>query len=401
MGDKKNLTRGMYLERMLRARGEDKIKIVTGLHCCGKSFLAATMMKLVNDNERSAKFIYIDLGGLANESMREQGVLGDYIRAHYERAAKNYLFIDEVEYCPDFVSFVLRLYESRKFDIYISSSNNFLSDEKTRETLDDKCVTLDVFPLSFAEYVASRNGGGATLDEYAADGGMPGTLRFGTEGERMSYLRNIYHAFIERDIRERHAIKNFDIMHRLIMFLIDNIGISTSMKQISNIMKNAGVKTNHVTINNYIRYLLQSFLFYRCDRLDLRTGKVLESGSKFYIADTGLCHAMQGVRTGDEKKFHENIVYLELLRRGYDVHVAKLYQKEIDFIATRQGETSYYQMAGEGADGVARAAKLLSGIRDNHKKFVIAETGKDEYIKDDIHFIDIERFLSDGKEHGI
>ena len=185
------------------------------------------------------------------------------------------------------------------------------------------------------------------------------------------------------------------------MFLIDNIGISTSMKQISNIMKNAGVKTNHVTINNYIRYLLQSLLFYRCDRLDLRTGKVLESGSKFYIADTGLCHAMQGVRTGDEKKFHENIVYLELLRRGYDVHVAKLYQKEIDFIATRQGETSYYQMAGEGADGVARAAKLLSGIRDNHKKFVIAETGKDEYIKDDIHFIDIERFLSDGKEHGI
>ncbi|MEE3423076.1 MAG: ATP-binding protein [Succinimonas sp.] len=253
-----------------------------------------------------------------------------------------------------------------------------------RDTPDIKVITGDVFPFSFAEfcrYHADEKDTAKLFDDYIIKGGLAGSYEYRTERDRTDYIRDVCDTIINRDLVTKHHLPDTTALERLTEFMMDNVSNLTSPNNISDMLSANAVPANHKTVGSYIKYLCDAYVFYGVRRYDIRGKKYLETSVKYYLSDTGIRFASLGRRNLDYGRMCENIVCIELMRRGYDVCVGKLYQKEVDFVATRGDEKIYIQVSDDISlkETLAREYEPLLKIRDAYPKLILANTRHPAY----------------------
>ena len=394
----KTIKREKYLSRIIELRGTPDIKIITGIRRSGKSRLMQDYISYLKQNDDNINIIFIDYMDLRYEDLKEYHALYSYVESRFEEGKTNFLFIDEVQMCPDFELAVNSLYGSGKYDIYITGSNAFLLSADLATLFTGRYIQIHVFPFSFSEYCeyfADETDRNRLFDEYVIKGGLAGSYPYRTERDRVGYIKEVYETIVTRDLVQKYGLHADTSLYNLSEFLMDNIGNLTSPNKVSTILNSKNVPTNHVSAGRYIRYLCNAFVFYDVKRYDIKGKKYLETSDKFYICDTGMRYAVLGSRNMDYGRAYETIVAIELLRRGYNLYVGKLYQKEIDFVAVKGGEKIYIQVSDDisNPDTFRREYEPLLKIGDAYPKTIIARTRHDEYTYEGITVVDIADWL--------
>ena len=392
------IKRGIYLQRLIKRTGNGRAKIITGIRRSGKSRLMQDYISYLKENDDNINIIFIDYMDLRYEDLKEYHALYSYVESRFEEGKTNFLFIDEVQMCPDFELAVNSLYGNGKYDIYITGSNAFLLSADLATLFTGRYVQIHVFPFSFSEYCeyfADETDRNRLFDEYVIKGGLAGSYPYRTERDRVGYIKEVYETIVTRDLVQKYGLHADTSLYNLSEFLMDNIGNLTSPNKVSTILNSKNVPTNHVSAGRYIRYLCNAFVFYDVKRYDIKGKKYLETSDKFYICDTGMRYAVLGSRNMDYGRAYENIVAIELLRRGYNLYVGKLYQKEIDFVAVKGSEKIYIQVSDDisNPDTFRREYEPLLKIGDAYPKTIIARTRHDEYTYEGITVVDIADWL--------
>ena len=390
----KTIERSEYLNRIKNLKNTPDIKVITGIRRTGKSILMQEYISYLKDHYEDINIIFIDFMDLSFEALKEYHALHTYVEEHYRQGKENYLFIDEVQMCPNFELAVNSLYSKRKYDIYITGSNAFLLSADLATLFTGRYIEIHVYPFSFKEYCkyySDNSDIDMLFEEYTIKGGFAGSYAYNTEKDRKDYIKEVYETIVTRDLVQKYSLPDTQMLQRLSEFLIDNISNLTSPSKISNML----TSTNHVTIGKYIKYLCNAFVFYDIKRYDIRGKKYMKSTEKFYLSDVGMRYAILGTRNMDFGRVYENMVCLELLRRGYDVYVGKLYQKEIDFVAQRGSEKIYIQVSDNitEEETFKREYTPLLQIRDAYPKIIIARTNHPEYSYEGIRIFDIKDWL--------
>ena len=390
----KTIERSEYLNRIKNLKNTPDIKVIAGIRRSGKSILMQEYISYLKDHYEDINIIFIDFMDLSFEALKEYHALHTYVEEHYRQGKENYLFIDEVQMCPNFKPAVNSLYSKRKYDIYITGSNAFLLSADLATLFTGRYIEIHVYPFSFKEYCkyySDNSDIDILFEEYTIKGGFAGSYAYNTEKDRKDYIKEVYETIVTRDLVQKYSLPDTLMLQRLSEFLMDNISNLTSPSKISNML----TSTNHVTIGKYIKYLCNAFVFYDIKRYDIRGKKYLKSTEKFYLSDVGMRYAILGTRNMDFGRVYENMVCLELLRRGYDVYVGKLYQKEIDFVAQRGSEKIYIQVSDNitEEETFKREYTPLLQIRDAYPKIIIARTNHPEYSYEGIRIFDIKDWL--------
>lgn len=394
----KTITRTKYLDRIIELKDTPDIKIITGIRRSGKSKLMQAYMEYLKSYFDDIHIIFIDFMDLAYEKIKEYHALHTYVEEHYQAEKKNYLFVDEVQMCPKFELAINSLYSKGKYDIYITGSNAFLLSADLATLFTGRYMEIHVFPFSFQEYCQYYDEGkdkDQLFDDYVVKGGLAGSYAYRTEKDRINYIKEVYEIIVTRDLVQKYALPDTLVLQCLSEFLMDNISNLTSPNKVSQILTENKTMTNHVTVGKYIKFLCNAFIFYDVKRYDIRGKKYLESSEKFYLCDVGIRYAILGNRNMDYGRVYENMVCIELLRRGYDVYVGKLYQKEIDFVAQRGSEKIYIQVSDNitGQETFERECSPLLQIRDAYPKIIIARTKHPMYSYEGIKIYDIAEWL--------
>lgn len=396
----KTIIRKRYLERIKALKDTPDIKIITGIRRSGKSNLMQVYIEYLKENFEDANIIFIDYMDLDFEEIKEYHALHKYVEERYDKDKKNYLFVDEVQLCPKFELAINSLYSKNKYDIYVTGSNAFLLSADLATLFTGRYIEIHMFPFSFkeyCEYYSEESDQDKLFDEYFIKGGLAGSYVYHTDLDRTTYIKEVYETIVNRDLVQKYNLPDTQVLRQLSEFLMDNISNLTSPNKISDILKAHDVATNHVTIGKYIKYLCTAFVFYDIKRYDIRGKKYLETSDKFYMCDTGMRYAILGSRNMDYGRVYENIVCVELLRRGYEVYVGKLYQKEIDFVAQRGSEKMYIQVSDNisAQETFEREYSPLLQIRDAFPKMIIARTKHPKYTYEGIEVCDIVGWLLD------
>lgn len=394
----KTILRKRYLDRMIDLKDTPDIKIITGIRRSGKSQLMLAYVEYLQNHFDNANIIYVDYMDLAFEEIKEYHALHNYVEKRYQAGWANYLFVDEVQMCPGFELAINSLYAKRKYDIYLTGSNAFLLSADLATLFTGRYIEIPVFPFSFEEYCEYYNDikdREQLFEDYSVNGGLAGSYVYRTEKDRTNYIKEVYETIVTRDLVQKYHLPDTTVLQRLSEFLMDNVSNLTSPNKVSNILSENKITTNHMTVGKYIKYLCNAFVFYDIKRYDIRGKKYLESLDKFYLCDTGIRYAVLGSRNMDYGRIYENIVCMELLRRGFDVYVGKLYQKEIDFVVQRGGEKIYIQVSDniDGEDTFKREVAPLLSIRDAYPKKIIARTKHPKYTYEGIEICGIAEWL--------
>lgn len=392
------ITRTHYLNRIIDLNGTPDIKIITGIRRSGKSKLMQAYIAYLKAHVPNANIIFIDFMDLAYEELKEYHALYRFVEAHNQVGKVNYLFVDEVQLCPDFELAINSLYAKGSYDIYITGSNAFLLSADLATLFTGRYIEIHVFPFSFGEYCqyySETQDRDRLFEDYTRKGGLSGSYAYRTEQDRINYLKEVYRTIVTRDLVQKYALSDASVLQHLSEFLMDNISNLTSPNRVSRLLTANSIPTNHVTIGKYIKYLCSAFVFYDIKRYDIRGKKYLENSEKFYLCDCGLRYAILGNRNLDYGRLYENMVCMELLRRGYEVYVGKLYQKEIDFVAQRGSEKIYIQVSDNlsGQETFEREAAPLLQIRDAYPKTIIARTRHPKYSYEGVEICDIADWL--------
>lgn len=383
---------------MIDLKDTPDIKIITGIRRSGKSQLMQTYVEYLQSNFDNVNIIYIDYMDLAFEEIKEYHALHNYVNERYQAGKSNYVFVDEVQMCPGFELAINSLYAKRKYDIYLTGSNAFLLSADLATLFTGRYIEIPVFPFSFEEYCEYYDGTRdkeQLFEDYSVKGGLAGSYVYRTEKDRTNYIKEVYETIVTRDLVQKYHLPDTMVLQRLSEFLMDNVSNLTSPNKVSNILSENRIATNHITIGKYIKYLCNAFVFYDIKRYDIRGKKYLESLDKFYLCDTGIRYAVLGSRNMDYGRVYENIVCMELLRRGFDVYVGKLYQKEIDFVAQCGSEKIYIQVSDniDSEETFKREAAPLLSIRDAYPKKLIARTKHPKYTYEGIEVWNIAEWL--------
>lgn len=394
----KTILRKRYLDRMIDLKDTPDIKIITGIRRSGKSQMMQAFVEYLQNNFDNVNIIYIDYMDLEFEKIKEYHALHHYVEEQHQAGKANYVFVDEVQMCPGFELAINSLYAKRKYDIYLTGSNAFLLSADLATLFTGRYVEIPVFPFSFEEYceyysdIKDRE---QLFEDYSVNGGLAGSYVYRTEKDRTNYIKEVYETIVTRDLVQKYNLSDTTVLQRLSEFLMDNVSNLTSPNKVSNILSENKIITNHMTIGKYIKYLCNAFVFYDIKRYDIRGKRYLESLDKFYLCDTGIRYAVLGSRNMDYGRIYENIVCMELLRRGFDVYVGKLYQKEIDFVAQCGSEKIYVQVSDNitGGDTFKREVAPLLSIRDAYPKKVIARTKHPRYTYEGIEIYNIAEWL--------
>ena len=394
----KIIPRDKYLQRIIELNGTPDIKIITGIRRSGKSKLMQAYIEYLKSHVDNCNIIYIDFMDLAFEEIKEYHALHAYVEAQYQANKTNYLFVDEVQMCPQFELAINSLYAKEKYDIYLTGSNAFLLSADLATLFTGRYIEIHVFPFSFSEYCRyyeETKNIDQLFEDYTIKGGLAGSYAYKTEKDRVNYIKEVYETIVTRDLVQKYALPDTLVLQRLSEFLMDNVSNLTSPNKVSQLLTANNTQTNHVTIGKYIRYLCNAFVFYDVKRYDIRGRKYLESSEKFYLCDTGIRYAILGSRNMDYGRMYENMVCIELLRRGYDVYVGKLYQKEIDFVVQKGDEKVYIQVSDNIAapDTFERECRPLLQIRDAYPKIILARTRHPKYSYEGIDIYDVADWL--------
>ncbi len=392
------IDRETYLNRLISLKGTPDIKVITGVRRSGKSKLLEEYIEWIEDNEAKPNIIAIDLTNLKFETLKEYHALNDYIEDRYDRKKENYVFIDEVQMCEQFELTINSLHSTGKYDIYVTGSNAFLMSSDLATLFTGRTYEIEVYPFSFSEYLRYYKmlDIQTAFDKYMKEGGMSGSYLYKEQEEKYKYLADIFDTLILRDIRQKYKIRNIVLMDKIAEFMMDNISNLTSSRKIADILTKNADNINHKTVGSYLEYLCNAFAFYKVRRYDIRGKKYLTSNEKYYLSDHAFRYAKLGTRNLDYGRVMENIVALELMRRGYEIYVGVLYKKEIDFVAVKQDEKIYIQVSDDisGEKTFAREVDSLLKIKDAYPKLLIARTRHEQYKYEGIQVIDIAEWLN-------
>lgn len=392
--------RRKYLDDIIRTIGTEDIKVITGVRRSGKSFLLDDFKKYVIENVKDANIISFDLSSLKYEELREYHALNDYVEKHYVNNKKNFLFIDEVQMCKGFELALNSLHASRKYDIYITGSNAFLAGSDLATLFVGRTYTIEVYPFSFAEFMRYFNYQDRyeAFDKYVREGGMSGSYEYQTLEDKYGYLRETYDTLIVRDIEEKHGVKNVAVMDRLSDFLMDNASKPTSTRNITNTLISNKIEASNKTIAEYVKYLCEAYAFYKVRRYDIKGKRYLTSTDKYYLSDHAFRYAKLGTKVANFGDTYENIVAIELMRRGYEVYVGAMRDSEIDFVAIKDGEKLYIQVSYLiiERETMEREVAPLINIPGGYQKLLIAGTRQSEMQYEGIRIVDIADWLLEG-----
>ena len=393
----KLIERSALLDRLSNLRGTPDIKIITGIRRSGKSQLMKDFIDRIRAAEPDVNIIVIDYVDLAFEDLKDYHALYRYIEDHYVSGTENILFIDEVQMCPGFELTVNSLHASGRYDIYLTGSNAFLLSNDLATLFTGRFLEIHVFPFSFREFIDYFGGSDIDLlfDDYVRKGGLPGSYPYKNEQDRVAYIQDVYGTIINRDLMQKYRLNDSRVLGHLADYLMDNVSNLSSPNRISNMLNANEVSASHVTVGRYIRYLCNAFVFYDVKRYDIRGKKYLETSDKYYLSDTGIRFAQLGTRNMDFGRMYENIVAIELLRRGYEVYVGKLYEKEVDFVALRGSEKLYIQVSDniQEAKTFQREIEPLMKINDAYPKMILARTHHEETDYEGIRIVDLPTWL--------
>ena len=397
--------RELYIEKIKPFIDKDIIKVLTGIRRSGKSVMLKLIMEELKQNKIDEKqFININFENLINRELTTADKLHEYIlKKASEIKKKCYIFLDEIQEVKDWEKCInsLRVNEEYDFDIYITGSNAKLLSGELSTYLAGRYIEFVIYPFSFKEFletlksiqqdVSTRE----AFQKYVKFGGMPFLYNLAFEEEAsLQYLKDIYSSIILKDITQRNKIRDTDLLERVISYLIMNVGNNFSATSISKFFKSENRKVSVETILNYIKAAEESFLIYKVSRDDLIGKKILNVNEKYYIADHGMREAILGSNQRDINQIFENIIYLELLRKGYNVRVGKVDNLEVDFVCTKGNEKIYVQVAYllASSETIEREFTSLEKIGDNYPKYVIS---MDEFdmSRNGIKHINIIEFL--------
>ena len=377
--------RELYIEKIKPFIDKDIIKVLTGIRRSGKSVMLKLIMEELKQNKIDEKqFININFENLINRELTTADKLHEYIlKKASEIKKKCYIFLDEIQEVKDWEKCInsLRVDEEYDFDIYITGSNAKLLSGELSTYLAGRYVEFVIYPFSFKEFletlksiqqdVSTRE----AFQKYVKFGGMPFLYNLAFEEEAsLQYLKDIYSSIILKDITQRNKIRDTDMLERVISYLIMNVGNNFSATSISKFFKSENRKVSVETILNYIKAAEESFLIYKVSRDDLIGKKTINVNEKYYIADHGMREAILGSNQRDINQIFENIIYLELLRKGYNVRVGKVDNLEVDFVCTKGNEKIYVQVAYllASPETIEREFTSLEKIDDNYPKYVIS-----------------------------
>lgn len=394
----KLIERTAYLSEMMELADTPDIKVITGVRRSGKSKLMEALAQKISKQQPGANIIRINYNLTDFESLMDYRALESYVEDHYAPERQNYLFIDEVQMCKSFERVINSLHAREKYSIFVTGSNAFLQSSDLATLFVGRTYEIPVYPFSFSEYLAyypSRNIYDS-LTSYISDGGMAGAYLYKTEEQKRRYINSeVLNALVVRDIVNKYKLKNEQLLHSLIDYLMDNIGNLTSIRSIADTLESSRMKADHKTIGKYIDALCKAFAFYRVRRYDIRGKRYLRSEDKYYLVDQGFRFARLGTKNMDYGRVLENIVAVELLRRGYEVYVGVLHKKEIDFVAIKQGEKLYIQVANSISEEQTfeREVSPLLAVRDAYPKILIVRTYQPEYQHEGIRIVDAADWL--------
>lgn len=378
--------RNEYLEKLRSWKDEQIIKVVTGIRRCGKSTLLKQYQELLKqEGIQEAQIISINFEELEFEELLDYKKLYAYIKERMQANQRNYIFLDEIQRVGSFEKVVDSLYVKENTDIYITGSNAYMLSSDLATLLTGRYVEISMLPLSFREYcVITKTDGETAFSEYMKNGGFPYIAVMDKTSEKVdAYLEGIYNTVIVKDIEERQnrrekdpdrrKITDITLLKSIAKFLASVIGSPVSVRSVTDYLISNGRKVSPNTVDDYIDALTGSFIFYEAERFDIVGKQVLKANKKLYMVDLGLRNHILPRKHYDLGFSLENIVYFELLRRGYKVNIGKVGNTEVDFVAEKQGETVYFQVT---ADMTAEATferemKPLQSIRDNYEKIVL------------------------------
>lgn len=394
----KLIERPLYLNRLKNLKGTPDIKIITGIRRSGKSKLLQAFIHSIEKSEPDSNIISIDFTKLSFEHLKEYHALNDYVERNTMPGHKNYLLIDEVQMCPNFEVAINSLHSTEEYDIYLTGFNAFLLSADLTTLFTGGHIEIPIFPFSFKEYCdyfQPYSDIQSMFERYVTEGGLAGSYLYKEVADKENYIREVYNTILTRDLTSKYKITDTHVLAHLAEYLMDNVSNITSPNNVAGTLTSNQMHTTHVTVRRYLKYLCNAFVFYKSIRYDIRGKKYLESLNKYYLADPSIRYALLGRRNMDWGRIYENIVYLELLRRGYQAYIGKLYQKEVDFVVTRGNEKAYIQVS----DNITEPSTLhreidpLLKIQDAYPKVIIARTRHEIYDFQGIRIIDIADWL--------
>ena len=372
------LQRKEYLDKLIAFRDKQIIKIVTGIRRCGKS----TLLRLYQDWLKAQgvsenQIISINFEDMDYEELTDYKKLYAYLKERLVRDNMTYIFLDEIQHVDNFPKVVDSLYIKEKVDIYMTGSNAYMLSSEIATLISGRYVQIEMLPLSFREYMestGSMDDRGVKYTEYLENSSFPFTLELkGHPDEIRDYLEGLYNTIVVKDIVNRKRISDTMMLKSVLRFVFDNIGNPLSSKKIADTMTSDGRKIDVKTVEKYLEALSESYVIYQAKRYNIKGKQYLKTLEKYYVVDIGLRFMLLGSRQVDAGHILENVIYLELLRRGYDVYVGKIDTFEVDFVAQNRKGTAYFQVALTARDEktLERELRPLQAIRDHYPKVLL------------------------------
>jgi len=392
--------RNLYLNKLIAFKDKPFVKIVTGMRRSGKSSLLLLFKEfLIKNNIKEQNIIYINFESLKYIDISDYRKLYAYLDEKINKE-KCYILLDEIQSVENWEKCVNSLLVDFDVDVYITGSNAYLLSSELSTLLSGRYVEIKIYPLSFQEYLIfnnyDKNDIEEKFEEYLKYGGLPAIDTLEKDDQLVfSYLEDIYNTVIMKDVIGRNKIKDVALLKNLTEFMSQNIGNLVSPKKISDYLNTSGQVTNHITIDNYLKMLENAFIIYKVSRYDIKGKQILKTLAKYYVIDTGVRNSIIGYRDSDYGSILENVVYFELLRRGYKVNIGKNINSEVDFIASKESEKIYIQVSSTiKSEGVLmREMKALSNIQDNFEKWIITSDRLFLDSNEGIKYVNIIDFL--------
>lgn len=365
-----------YLQKLINFKEKELIKLIYGLRGSGKSTLLDLYQEyLLSNGVSKEQIIRINLEDYKFSNIKTCDDLYNFINLKLLKDKMNYVFIDQVQKIDDFQKAVDGLYIKKNVDLYITGSNSKLLSGELATLLSGRYVEIKMLPLSFKEYISYV--GETDIERkyvnYITNSSFPYTLKLNSEKEIRMYLDGLYNTVIVNDIAERKEISDIGMLKDVVKFMFDNIGNLCSSTNIANTITSNGRKISVPTVEKYLEALVESFVLYKVPRYDIKGKNYLTIGAKYYLSDVGLRYYLLGNKNKDEGNILENVVYLELLRRGYNIYVGKNDDNEVDFVAINEKSEEYYQVSLTVKDEktLERELKPLNNINDHNPKYLL------------------------------
>ncbi|WP_419073615.1 ATP-binding protein [Phascolarctobacterium succinatutens] len=375
------IPRKEYLDWLCCWQDKQIIKVVSGVRRCGKSTMFTLFKQnLLKRGVDEKQIISINFEAMEFEALRDYHTLYQYINDHLQQECKNYIFLDEVQHCTEYQKAVDSLFIKDNCDIYLTGSNAYFMSGELATVLSGRYVELKMLPLSFKEFVSSfaPENVDISIQEkfnlYLNYGSFPFLARYNSfDSDAYNYLRDVYNTIILNDIVKRLKITDVNALDKVTKFIADNIGNIVSINKIANTLKSGGKSIDNKTVEKYLQGLVDALFLYKAPRFNIKGKQLLTNLPKYYIVDIGMRNILIRNKESDIGHIIENLAYLELMRRGYDVYVGDIDKGEVDFVAIKNNQTEYYQISATtlNPDTLARELAPLQSVQDNYPKYLL------------------------------